>query len=143
MICLDVAGYCTAIALLVVFLLRVWHTSFGLVSTTWCRVRSHLFWAQQYEFWGQPPRMCSLLAVFLAIDNFNFHLYRPWRDVTGFLTRACACRLHVRCPRRVLARQGFVCQQYLQSYSASGLVLLDSFPPDPSKEQGGPWRSLL
>eukprot|EP00903_Cladosiphon_okamuranus_P010745 g10156.t1 len=27
---------------------------------------------------------------------------------------------------------GFVCQQYLQSYSASGLVLLDSFPPTPS-----------
>ncbi|CAM9165986.1 unnamed protein product, partial [Hapterophycus canaliculatus] len=26
---------------------------------------------------------------------------------------------------------GFVCQQYLQSYSASGLVLLDSFPPSP------------
>eukprot|EP00752_Nemacystus_decipiens_P006783 g6092.t1 len=26
---------------------------------------------------------------------------------------------------------GFVCQQYLQSYSASGLVLLDSFPPIP------------
>eukprot|EP00904_Undaria_pinnatifida_P003373 jgi/Undpi1/13036/HiC_scaffold_8.g02699.m1 len=27
---------------------------------------------------------------------------------------------------------GFVCQQFLQSYSASGLVLLDSFPPNPS-----------
>ncbi|CBJ27619.1 hydrolase, alpha/beta fold family protein, putative [Ectocarpus siliculosus] len=26
---------------------------------------------------------------------------------------------------------GFVCQQYLQSYSASGLVLLESFPPSP------------
>lgn len=31
--------------------------------------------------------------------------------------------------------QGLVCQQYLQSYSASGLVLLDSFPPTPSETE--------
>lgn len=31
--------------------------------------------------------------------------------------------------------QGFVCQQYLQSYPASGLVLLDSYPPSPGEEQ--------
>lgn len=34
-----------------------------------------------------------------------------------------------------LCPQGFVCQQYLQSYSASGLVLLDSFPPAPGKRR--------
>lgn len=40
----------------------------------------------------------------------------------------------------VTSSQGFVCQQYLQSYSASGLVLLDSFPPTPS-ERGNETKS--
>lgn len=43
------------------------------------------------------------------------------------------CFLFDSCAFSLCFRQGFVCQQYLQSYPAAGVVLLDPFPPRPGE----------
>lgn len=85
-----------------------------------------------------PPPPCSCRRRL-------FILFVVMYVVTRFFPRARACRVRVRCavPPPTFPQQGFVCQQYLQSYSASGLVLLDSFPPDPSEKKRRPRVSSL
>ncbi|CAM9263233.1 unnamed protein product [Scytosiphon promiscuus] len=92
---------------------------------------------------GQPPSWWDSTASFLAARGCTvgtMALTGRGSSATDTLTLralqagvAAAVEKSGLTPPVIVAHSmaGFVCQQYLQSYSASGLVLLDSFPPSP------------